>query len=216
MVFPCDQDDVWERDKIEKMSAFMEENENIQLLSSEYLPIYEAGGQVVETAEKYDSSLEKIPFDSHFSSGNKPGCVMCIRRGLIEKTRSIWEDWYPHDAFLWTMAIFLDGCYVIHEPLIRYRRHAGNTTNHVTRDKSAVILSLKRNKNLVQWVMNSQNILYCEKEEKLLENFLTYADLRLELLEKKKLSNFFKLFNYRVFYRTYRQELGDLYLATMK
>lgn len=110
---------------------------------------------------------------------------------------------------------FLDGCYVVHEPLIRYRRHAGNTTNHVTRDKDAVILSLKRNKNLVRWSLNNEYILNGE-EGKILKEFLTYADLRLELLEKKKLNNFFKLFRYRQFYRTFKQELGDLYLATMK
>ena len=216
LIFPCDQDDIWERNKIEKMSTIMEENENIQLLSSEYLPIYEAGGQVVETAEKYDCDLEKIPFDSHFASGNKPGCVMCIRRGLIERTRNIWEDWYPHDAFLWTMAIFLDGCYVIHEPLIRYRRHAGNTTNHVTRDKSAVILSLKRNKNLVQWVMSSQESFLDKRKGKILKDFLVYANLRLELLEKKKFRNLFKLVKYREFYRTVKQELGDFYLSIVK
>lgn len=216
LVFPCDQDDIWEREKIEKMIVIMERDKRIQLLSSDYLPIYEVGGRGVETVENKEHSLEKIPFDSHFASGNKPGCVMCIRRELIEKTRAIWEDWYPHDAFLWTMSIFFDGCYVIHEPLIRYRRHAGNTTNHVTRDKNAVILSLKRNKKLVQWSMKNQNSLHNEKEEKILKDFLAYADLRLELLEEKKLSSFFKLFSYRGFYRTFKQELGDLYLATMK
>lgn len=216
LVFPCDQDDVWEKDKIAKMIAIMEKDESIQLLSSDYLPIYEAGGQVVETTESKGKSLEKIPFDSHFASGNRPGCVMCIRHELIEKTRDIWEDWYPHDAFLWTMSIFFNSCYVIHEPLIRYRRHSGNMTNHVTRDKDAVILSLKRNKNLVRWSINNKNISNDENEEHLLKSFLTYADLRLKLLEKKKLRNFFKLFNYRCFYRTFKQELGDLYLATIK
>lgn len=216
LVFPCDQDDIWEKDKIEKMISLMEENENIQLLSSDYLPIYEVGGQEVETSENKNNGLEKIVFDSHFASGNKPGCVMCIRRELIEKTRDIWEEWYPHDAFLWTMAVFFDGCYVIHEPLIRYRRHAGNTTNHVTRDKNAVILSLKRNKNLVRWVLNGKKVLYDEREGKILRDFLVYADLRLGLLVEKKLSNFFRLFRYSCFYRTFKQELGDLYLAIIK
>lgn len=215
LIFPCDQDDIWEKDKIEKMAAIMEKDESIQLLSSDYLPIYEAGGQTVETVNGKDQGIEKISFDSHFASGNKPGCVMCIRRNLVEKTHNMWEDWYPHDAFLWTMSIFMDGCYVIHEPLIRYRRHAGNTTNHVTRDKNAVVLSLKRNKNLVQWALNNKQILR-DGELEILKEFLTYADLRLDLLEEKKLSNFFKLFSYRQFYRTFKQELGDLYLAIMK
>lgn len=216
LVFPCDQDDIWEKEKIAKMLSVMEKDKNIQLLSSDYLPVYEAGGQRIETTKSEGKNLEKIPFDDHFASGNRPGCVMCIRRELIEKIHNIWEDWYPHDAFLWTMSIFFNGCYVIHEPLIRYRRHSGNTTNHVTRDKNAVILSLKRNKNLINWWMKNKNVLSDTGTEKILKKFLVYADLRLALLEKKKLSNFFKLFKYRCFYRTFKQELGDLYLAVMK
>lgn len=105
-MFPCDQDDIWEENKIERMVSIMENDRNIQLLSSDYRPIYEAGGQTVETTNEKKHNIEKIPFDRHFASGNKPGCVMCIRRDLIEKTRDIWEDWYPHDAFLWTMSVF--------------------------------------------------------------------------------------------------------------
>ena len=85
----------------------------------------------------------------------------------------------------------------------------------MTRDKNAVILSLKRNKNLVKWSLNNGYVLHDEESE-MLEKFLTYADLRLGLLEKKKLCNFFRLFSYRQFYRTFKQELGDFYLATMK
>lgn len=216
LVFPCDQDDVWENDKIVRMVAIMEKNRNIQLLSSDYLPVYETGGQKVENVVTEGNGLEQVPFDTHFASGKRPGCVMCIRRTLIERVQDIWEDWYPYDAFLWTVSIFLNGCYIIHEPLIRYRRHPGNTTNHVTRDKEAVVLSLKRNKNLVSWLMKSEDIACSEKEKNMLKKFLIYADLRLGLLEEKKMINFFRLFNYRYFYRTFKQELGDLYLAIIK
>lgn len=212
LVFPCDQDDIWEENKIERMITIMGENENIQLLSSDYLPVYETGGQVVEKIYSASGTLVKVPFDSHFASGNRPGCVMCIRRELIEKTRPIWEEWYPHDAFLWTVSIFMNGCYIIHEPLIRYRRHSGNTTNRVTRDKEAVILSLKRNRNLSDWLINNPNIPSSEDKKDMLKQFKNYANIRIELLEQKKVSNFVKLIRYRCFYRTFKQQLGDLYL----
>lgn len=213
LVFPCDQDDIWERSKIERMVTVMRENKDIQLLSSDYLPLYETGGKMVEELDYGDKILEQVPFDSHFASGNRPGCVMCIRRELIVQVRDIWKDWYPHDAFLWTVAIFMKGCYIIHEPLIRYRRHSENATNHVTRDKNAVVLSLQRNRNLSNWLLNNRTIPCSIEEQAMLRRFMTYADLRLGLLEQRKIGNFIKLFWYRSFYRTFKQELGDLYLV---
>lgn len=206
-VFPCDQDDVWKNNKIERMVSVMSQNKEIMLLSSDYQTIYEAGGKKVEEATNIDQKLEKVPFDYHFAIGNRPGCVMCVRRPLIEAVRPIWEDWYPHDAFLWTSAIFMDGCYILHEPLINYRRHSENTTNHVTRNKKAVLLSLKRNSHLVDLQLESN---HSEEDMRLLMKYKEYAKMRLELLEEKKVINFFKLIPYKRFYRSLKQELGDL------
>ena len=214
-VFPCDQDDIWEHDKVEKMFDEMSKCDDILLLSSDYAPLYENGGKTVEEFEENSSLLEKVKFDSHFATGNRPGCVMAIRRELLEKIRVLWQDWYPHDAFLWTCATFYEGCYIFHEPLIRYRRHAANTTNHVTRDKAAVVLSLKRNVILTNWFIKHTE---SNQKEKLniIINFNKFLELRLLLLENKKLTCFFKLFKYRNFYRSIKQEFGDLYLMMKK
>lgn len=207
-VFPCDQDDVWEKNKIERMVGVMSLNKEIMLLASDYRPLYETGGQKVEEVTKVAQNLEKIPFDYHFATGNRPGCVMCVCRTLIETVRPIWEEWYPHDAFLWTSAIFMNGCYIVHEPLVNYRRHSGNATNHVTRNKTAVVLSLKRNSRLVDLQLESN---HSEENVQLLMKYKEYAKMRLELLEEKKVTNFFKLIPYKRFYRSLKQELGDLY-----
>lgn len=214
-VFPCDQDDIWEQDKIEKMFAEMSRCDDILLLSSDYAPLYENGGKTVEEFSGNLCSLDKVKFDSHFASGNRPGCVMGIRREFLEKIKDLWQDWYPHDAFLWTCATFYEGCYILHEPLIRYRRHAANTTNHVTRDKAAVIQSLKRNIILTKWMLK-QNESNQKEKHNIINSFNKFLELRLSLLEGKSLTCFFKLFKYRDFYRSIKQELGDLYLMIKK
>lgn len=214
-VFPCDQDDIWEQKKIEKMITVLESEPEILLLSSDYAPLYEIGGKIVEEFESTSSKLEKVVFDSHYASGNRPGCVMAIKRDLLEKIKVIWQDWYPHDAFLWTCATFCEGCYILHEPLIRYRRHATNTTNHVTRDKNAVVLSLKRNLFLVKWMLQQSDQI-TEEKEVILYRFNEYIKLRLALIENGNIASFFRLFKYREFYRSLKQELGDLYLMIQK
>ena len=41
LIFPCDQDDIWELDKVESMARIMDENEKIFLLASNYKPFYQ-------------------------------------------------------------------------------------------------------------------------------------------------------------------------------
>lgn len=212
LVFPCDQDDIWEINKIERMVKIMEEVPTILLLSTDYSPIYEIGGQTVGHFKGENGKLEKVIFNSHFASAHRPGCVMAIRRELIERARKIWENWYPHDAFLWTLAVFFGGCYILHEPLICYRRHLGNATNRMTRNRREVILSLKRNYILAEWMLNTQVEAIDVSRLKIIGKYKVYAKLRLELLENRKITNFFRLFIYAEFYKSLKQEFGDLYL----
>lgn len=41
LVFPCDQDDIWDLHKIELMSAVMEDNPEINVLACQVKPFYE-------------------------------------------------------------------------------------------------------------------------------------------------------------------------------
>ena len=43
LIFPCDQDDVWMMNKIEKMSEIIEKNNNILLLTANYKSSYFCG-----------------------------------------------------------------------------------------------------------------------------------------------------------------------------
>lgn len=211
IVFPCDQDDIWELDKIEQMASIMESNDKIWLLSSDYKPLYENGGHKVDEFKTYDSDkLVKVKCDERFALHERPGCVMAISRKLIEKTEGIWLDWYPHDAFVWTVANLNQGCYLLHKPLIRYRRHDANASTGSQHIANAQVKSMKRTSNLVNWYLKSES--NCEKDmEKILSNYLKFAKLRIELILNKKIGNWFKLWRYKKYYRSSRQMLGDWY-----
>ena len=92
LVFPCDQDDVWEPNKIEKMSSVFEQNPQVILLSSDYTPLYEEGGAKVDTFEDQDEMPAFVKDDEQFSVHTRPGCVMAVRRAFAEKLAGIWEE----------------------------------------------------------------------------------------------------------------------------
>lgn len=45
LIFPCDQDDIWHKDKLQSMSEVMKDNPQILLLASNYTTFYEEGGK---------------------------------------------------------------------------------------------------------------------------------------------------------------------------
>ena len=59
LVFPCDQDDIWRKDKVEIMSNIMEKNPAINLLTSNYCEFFVNGKERI-APWKNDKSLKKI------------------------------------------------------------------------------------------------------------------------------------------------------------
>ena len=60
LIFPCDQDDIWEYDKIKKMCRIFEENFDVMLLSSIYKPLYEEDGHKVDTFQNYSETPQFV------------------------------------------------------------------------------------------------------------------------------------------------------------
>ena len=72
---------------------------------------------------------------------------------------------------------------------------------------------MEMGENIVNWYKNSNPTLSNEKNN-MLDGFLQWVKLREELLLDKKITNFFKLIKYHAYFRSLRQELGDLYYLT--
>lgn len=210
LIFPCDQDDVWEQNKIEKMSSIFEQNSQVQLLSSDYTPLYEEGGAKVDNFECQSEIPIFVKDNEQFSVHIRPGCVMAVRKEFIEKVADIWQDNYAHDAFLWTTATLVKGNYLLRIPLIRYRRHSNNASTGAHRTISNQILLMDMGERIVSWYRTNYQDISIQKRQ-MLEEYMQWAELRKKLLLEKKVLNFFKLMRYHKYFRSIRQELGDLY-----
>lgn len=98
IIYPCDQDDVWHLDKIEKMTAAFEKNDNIWLLSSGFHSLCENGGipeiqnpVPTETAE----IVSRVVFNEKYYQILRPGCTMAFKKELLPL---FVKNWKPNSS----------------------------------------------------------------------------------------------------------------------
>lgn len=146
LVFLSDQDDVWKADKIEKMTAIMESDPKINLLSCRY-GIIDAHGEeqhsVVERAAKEDGSLKPVSVQDIMTAYRWPGMLMCLRKAFFEKLLpDIGNSPVPHDLMFAACAADRDSFYEYNYVGAYHRRH----DNNVAREEHRVfkLLNLER------------------------------------------------------------------------
>lgn len=132
-IFPCDQDDIWCREKLEHMVEVMEAHPNLDVLACSVEPFYEEGSQKTDAvsfeAEPGQDLFEREGLSPNFMYIRHPGCSYCVRTSFVQRILPYWEGDYPHDAALWRFAVLEGGAGVINERLVKFRRHGGNASD---------------------------------------------------------------------------------------
>ncbi len=129
IIFLCDQDDVWKKDKVEKMvEAFQVNNKCLMVFSDAEL--------VDEKLNIKPMSLWKsIYFDKHAKTLNwwelllkgyyVTGATMAVKRELYVRAYPFPESWY-HDGWLAINAAIYGEIAALPDKLIFYRQHTSN------------------------------------------------------------------------------------------
>lgn len=220
LIFFCDQDDIWMEDRIEKMEKVMTENPSIMLLGSEFEPFSsteDAPSVPAWELNKFkgDGSVEKLEFTPENIFIGCQGCTMCIRRELLDCSLKHWYPGFAHDEYVWKMALCMDGLYFFHEATLKRRLHSNNVTLHKVRDMQKRIQYvedlLKSHKATLDFAKE------CSLDKKkiaLLEKNIRATELRLQLLQKRKIGNTIPLFfRYAKCYHKSRAILVELYMV---
>lgn len=218
IIFPCDQDDIWELNKIEVMKNILEKDMKINLLVSNYEPFYETGS--VKIAKKYTKhknsfKCEKIPFSKNFSYTLRPGCTYAFKKSFFLTIDRYWKSKFAHDTFLWRMAMILDSLYIIEMPLIKFRRHANNSSSpyhNRTLDESINIMieNLAISEKCVELLYDIGEFKYSSD----IKNLIHFYAMRIKLYSKKSVLIWIVIFmRYHKFFLTTREILGDLYVV---
>ncbi|MBE5833128.1 MAG: glycosyltransferase [Butyrivibrio sp.] len=219
-VFFCDQDDIWVKDRVEKMTDVMEKNSNILLLGSEFEPFTVSEDALrVPSWElktfKNDGSLEHLEFGPHNIFIGCQGCTMCVRKSFWDSIVPYYFEGWAHDEFVWKMALVAGGLYFYHFTSLKRRVHSGNVSLHKMRDLKKRIDFLKALK-----MSHEATLKYVEDKKgsvhqvELLEKNIRATDLRIELMSKRKYFNTFPLtLFYRDCYHKARAIPVELYMA---
>ena len=129
LIFMCDQDDVWLKDKVKLMSECLKKthcvvsdaivtDSNLKVI---YNSRYRKG--LLQTKNKYLSLLMRPAFH---------GCCMAFRREVLSKVLPFPDNIQSHDTWIGYVCAFYFSVSYIDDKLILYRRHANNASTATT------------------------------------------------------------------------------------
>ncbi len=209
-IFLCDQDDIWKKDKIEKMVKIMQDDENILLLMSSFEPFYQENCKNKIHTEKYfGKKIVKFKNLNHCINTPRPGCTFCCRRNLIEKYKKLVNFKIPHDNFLWQIASINNNAYLLNEKLILYRRHANNASNNkvnsMNKRLQAINTQIYELQNIIEsFDLNTEQKNYFECQMKIFET-------RYNLVKNHDLIKYLGLLKNIKYFYNIRLVFSDIY-----
>lgn len=234
-IFLCDQDDIWEKDKVKDMMHIMESHKNIHVLASSFTYIDGQDQMILTTLNKgysnnnlYNKEVEKNALVSvltdEFIYGNYfQGCALVMDKQTRDFVVHHFDDRLPHDWIISLYASIDGGMYFYNKSEFKYRIHSDNsigvstlnqsTTQHVNRAyRFEERYQKARDALYVLDVLKSNCIDYYMQNEKKFNAIESFMEHHVSYLKNKK---FFGLLgqNRYVYYKklkTYRARIMDL------
>ena len=116
LVFPCDQDDIWHKDKVRIMSEIMNANPDINVLRCARKTFSGSSEEYLNLASTDILSYDTHPVREHiyrhsFNTLAFPGCTVCTRKSFVEETDPYWTPEFPYDSYLYRMSVLNDSMY---------------------------------------------------------------------------------------------------------
>jgi len=137
VIFLCDQDDLWNPNKVQELLEKFEENPTILSVITNFKVIDEYDSFVRPTAVSENiwvskrvtgktEELYKIHLREILGHNWAPGCTQAIRKEILGTYAKIRSN-MVHDWLLNIIAAFSGGCYYWSRQLTYYRIHSSNT-----------------------------------------------------------------------------------------
>lgn len=213
IIFLCDQDDIWCKDKLEIMEKVFEKEPSIKALNTSFnfidgddkpFSVNQKRGKSNNNLIKKkirDNSLEKIPLNLICSYNISPGCTMAFTKEVkdiyLNRTKcSIVHDWEIN-----FIAACLDGLYFFNKPLINYRIHTSNaiglseiTGNGNGENKLSYSVRLKKAEKMWDYI-KSFEIYKDLSNAKVMQEQKRFVNRRLSALKNKNLFDVLGLYS---------------------
>lgn len=133
ILFLCDQDDIWQDNKVEVLTEILETHEEVSLVSSSFKQIDGNGELVSGRRSVYAKKLKQnalvlVPLEDLIFHNISQGCAMAFRKEIRDLYLQFFVEELPHDWILNIIAAIGKKCYYLNSPLFSYRIHGENTT----------------------------------------------------------------------------------------
>lgn len=184
IIFIADQDDIWDKSKIEVMSELFKEKKAAAAASGS-IYIDSEGKPInivlnIHRKSKYKSpAVKKIPLNSLIGKSLYPGCTMSIgkkmrdflkNQGAPSLNNSLGHDWYCS-----IVASILGNFYYIDKPLICRRIHEANASLGRLRKKRILSSSNEKRNISFEEIIRAHQFVLNNPE---LRNYLSVQDKR--------------------------------------
>jgi len=220
IIFLCDQDDIWDSNKIEEMIKPFINDKNLMAVVSGYNIINEKN----ELEKDKIYPLKKsgyVNFKLLVKNNIFPGCSMAFRKEIknfIKKMDK--ERFFIHDWYLILVSLTKGDVFYINKPYLKYRIHTNNTIGKNIKMKKRFSLSeriLSIEKKLNFYVNFKKEIEISKKNQKYLSKNIVFSKKRLDVLKKGNILILllFILLNFTK-YGSFRDILGDIIYVIKK
>ena len=221
VVFLCDQDDIWNKDKISLMVKEFHKSPSIELLASNY-EILDFGRNdkiKIRDVELDNGAIVPFSLKNKSISVMRPGCTFAVKRELIVLLEKYDIDRFGHDNILWNLAMIRGTLYLYLKRLIHFRRHETSA--------SAPNQSLNRERRVVEVDTSHQIAVFLldvARRECLdikiisqLEKMAMVLERRRDILKDGTLMQivYFQL-KYYAYYPTFRNLISDILVFLKK
>jgi glycosyltransferase involved in cell wall biosynthesis len=157
-LFTCDQDDIWEKTKIESLVRGIRGN----LLIHHDAVLIDKNGRVLSPSfTKLVKKRVKPSFYDLFFLNSVTGCACMFKRELLRSIPSFPKK-VPHDWWLALAAVRHNKLDYLPEPLIYYRQHDANLIGSGLRGRKKLVSHLReirhffrRRKNVIRFAHNN-------------------------------------------------------------
>lgn len=210
----CDQDDIWESEKIATISEMFADGKVFGLAAG--FRFIDENGVPFETdklkngvfaflPEAPEKMTEKIELKTLSHRNIAPGCACAFKKSVVDIFLENCLRELPHDYQLSAIAAALDGFFFYNKPLTRYRIHGDNTLGLKPLDQTR--LDIANEKYLLSKVVSK--VSFSGK------NYYLLSKRRFECLRDKRPMKLLSMnfsSDYRRFY-TIKERAGDFVYA---
>lgn len=220
IIFLCDQDDIWDHQKLAIITDYFQTHPTIECINTAYYIQNMDQKETILHTQTFKQT--ELTFSSILHHNLAMGCTMAITKELLTyflyKTKCV----APHDWEMNALAASRKSLAYLDQPLITYRIHHDNTTGIDTMNGRKNIIESSREKNANTILALSKGLSvysFSHEHTKILQTYQMFAELRYELLHNKKIRNWFYLMKYHKMYTSmlsWKGILVDLLYAFTK